>query len=88
MWKGRPIVASRVGGIQDQISDERDGLLVSPTDAEGFGSALARVLADRALAERLGAAARCRVIDEYLPLRHLAQYAQLLERLEGRSPPG
>ena len=29
MWKGRPVVASRVGGIQDQITHEKDGLLVT-----------------------------------------------------------
>ena len=40
MWKGRPVVASKVGGIQDQITDGRDGLLVDdPYDIEGFAAA-------------------------------------------------
>ena len=35
MWKARPVIASRVGGIQDQIVDERDGLLIAdPSDLD------------------------------------------------------
>ena len=41
MWKGRPVVASKVGGIQDQITDGRDGLLVEdPYDIEEFAGVL------------------------------------------------
>ena len=37
MWKSRPMIASRVGGIQDQIVDERDGLLVDdPYDLDAL----------------------------------------------------
>jgi trehalose synthase len=82
MWKGRPVVASRVGGIQDQITDGRDGLLVDdPLDIQEFSEALRRVVPDLGLASRLGAAAHDRVLSEYLGDRHLAQYVELFARL-------
>ena len=59
VWKARPMIASRVGGIQDQIVHERDGLLIDdPTDLDALAAAVSRVLEDRKLAERLGQAAR------------------------------
>ena len=82
MWKGRPVLASRVGGIQDQIRHERDGLLLDdPTDPVAFARTLRRVLEDYGLAARLGAAARARVLDQYVGDRHLEQYADVLSRL-------
>ncbi len=82
MWKARPMVASRVGGIQDQIVDERDGLLIDdPYDLGEFSAALTRLLVDRPLADQLGAAAYARVHDHFLGDRHLTQYADLFERL-------
>jgi trehalose synthase len=82
MWKGRPVVASRIGGIQDQIVDGEHGLLVDPTDLLGFGNAVRRVLEDPALGARLGTNARRRVADSYLGVRHLIQYADLLAELD------
>src|SRR5215207_10696060 len=46
MWKGRPVVASRVGGIQDQVVDGETGLLVDPGDLAAFGRAVRRLLDD------------------------------------------
>jgi trehalose synthase len=84
MWKARPIVASAVGGIQDQIVDGVHGLLLDdPTDLTAFGLALRRLLEDRPFAEQLGTNARERVRDSFLGLRHLVQYERLLERVEG-----
>lgn len=81
MWKARPVVASRVGGIQDQIVDGESGVLVEPQDLAGFGSALRGLLSDSARAERIGASAQERVRDEFLGARHLTEYVDLLERV-------
>jgi glycogen(starch) synthase len=55
--RGRGVVATGAGGILDLVEDGREGLLVEPEDTRGLADALVRVLSDRALAERLGAAA-------------------------------
>ncbi len=82
MWKGRPIVASAVGGIQDQIVDGVHGLLLDDsTDTGAFGNALAHLLRDRVLARRLGRNARRRAIAKFLGPRQLIQFADLLNAL-------
>ena len=88
MWKGRPVVASRVGGIQDQIEDGRTGVLVDPHDLRALGERLSELLDDPHGAERLGAAAQERVRDHFLGPRHLGQYVELLERVAQPAPPG
>ena len=64
MGAGRPIVASRVAGIPDVIGDGQHGLLTPERDPAALAAAISRLLGDRALAERLGAAARRRVLEE------------------------
>jgi glycosyltransferase involved in cell wall biosynthesis len=64
MGAGRPIVASRVAGIPDVISDGRHGLLTPERDPAALAAAISRLLSDRGLAAQLGAAARRRVLDE------------------------
>lgn len=82
MWKGRPVVASRIGGIQDQIVHEETGLLLDdPRNLEGFGTAVNRFLQDPGYAQKVGQAAQERVTEEFLGPRHLMQYLELLERL-------
>lgn len=58
MSLGRPIVATRAGGIPEIVRDGETGLLVAPRDPTALAAAVARLLEDRALASRLGAAAR------------------------------
>jgi trehalose synthase len=80
MWKARPIVASRVGGVQDQIEDGVDGVLIDdPHDVDAAGRAISTLLNDQGLASRLGTAARNKVVRRFLPPRHLLQYAELIE---------
>jgi trehalose synthase len=81
MWKGRPVVASRVGGIQDQIEDGATGRLVDAGDLAAFGGAVSELLADPHAAERIGGAAQVRVRDHFLGPRHLGEYVDLLERV-------
>jgi trehalose synthase len=84
MWKSRPVVASAVGGIQDQIVDGLDGVLLpDPHDLEAFGTAVRGLLADPVRATRMGEAARRRVEADFLGDRHLIQYASLFARLMG-----
>jgi trehalose synthase len=81
MWKGRPVVASDVGGIRDQIENGQTGYLVAPTDLAAFAERVDRLLADPHGAERMGAAAQARVRDLFLGPRHLGQYVELLGRV-------
>jgi trehalose synthase len=82
MWKGKPVVATRVGGIQEQIEDGVHGLLLDdPEDCDAFVVALHEVLAKPALASALGRRARERVRDEFLSLRSLLEFAELIRKL-------
>jgi trehalose synthase len=76
MWKGRPVVAGRVGGIIHQIEDDRDGLLVN--SVEETADAIVRLLNDPGLAEHLGKAARKKVKDRFLLSRLLENNLDLL----------
>ncbi len=79
MWKGTPVVASRVGGIQDQIVDGESGLMVEPRDLAGFGAAVSSLLDDPARAQRLGRAGRERVAEKFLATGRLLTYFEVFE---------
>ncbi len=82
MWKGRPVVASRIGGIQDQIEDGVSGVLLDdPSDQDAYGKALRDLLADPDAAEQMGVRARERVREEFLSARSLLQYLELIRAL-------
>jgi trehalose synthase len=82
MWKKRAVVASAIGGIQDQIVDGESGVLLSdPRDLAAFGSAVVALLGDRERARRMGAAAHSRIRDEFLGPRHLRRHFELIERV-------
>ncbi len=82
MWKERPVVAGRVGGIQDQIVDGESGLLVDdPRDLAAVGAAIDSLLRDPERAAQIGRAARERVISEFLEIGRLLAYFEHLEEL-------
>ena len=82
MWKSRPVVATAVGGIRDQITDGKDGLLLpDPVDLPGLGQRLLLLLRDPAMRVQLGASAHERVRSAFLGDRHLIQYVDLFADL-------
>lgn len=83
MWKGRPVVASAVGGIRDQITDELCGLLLpDPRDLGTFGTLVRQLLDNRAVASSIGQNAALRAAH-FLPDHHLVAWADLLVELTG-----
>ena len=93
--RGRGVVGSRVGGIPDIVEDGVSGMLVPPEDATALADALVRVLSDRALAERLGAAAHAAVQpwlatpEEYARrIRELVDEVTSVARLHSRDARG
>lgn len=82
MWKQRPVVASRIGGIRDQIEDGRSGLLLpDPRDLVQAGAAIAELLADGDRARRIGTAAQIRVQQQFLGPHHLGRYFEVMNRV-------
>ena len=61
MAAGRPVIASRIGGLPDVVVDAETGLLVSPGDPIELREALERLLADQDLCEQLGQAGQRRL---------------------------
>jgi glycosyltransferase involved in cell wall biosynthesis len=55
--RGRGVIGARAGSIPNLVEDDVSGVLVDPEDPKALAEALLRVMADRALAERLGAGA-------------------------------
>ncbi|GAB1640334.1 glycosyltransferase [Krasilnikovia sp. MM14-A1259] len=88
MWKGRPVLASTVGGIPDQITEGAGVLVPDATDLASFGAALRGLLADASARQRIGAAAHERVRAAFVGDKHLLRYAELLTALLSRPPGG
>jgi glycosyltransferase involved in cell wall biosynthesis len=65
MAAGLPVVASRVGGVPEQVTDGRTGLLVAPGDPDQLAAALGRLVDDGELRLRLGSAARARAEEAF-----------------------
>lgn len=86
-WKAKPVVASRIGGIQDQVDHGKTGILIDdPLDLQAYGDALNRLLSPsgKAEASKMGEEAQRRVRDNYLGARHLTQWFDLMNGLTER----
>jgi glycosyltransferase involved in cell wall biosynthesis len=82
MAHGLPVVASRVGGIPELISDEDQGLLVPPQDPLALAAAIRRLAGDRGLRQKLGTAGRARATNEFSLSTTVRNYEQLYRRAQ------
>ena len=80
MAAGKPSVAADVGGCREVIVDGETGLLVPPNDPAALAAAVERILADRELAARMGAAARQRAQREFSVEKMVLLNEQLYDR--------
>jgi trehalose synthase len=81
LWKGRPVVATSVGGIPLQVASGQNGYLVS--NKVQCAERTLQLLQDHTLADTFGASGRERVRQNFLMTRDLADYLQLFRRLRG-----
>lgn len=83
----RPVVATRVGGIVDQVVEGETALLVEAGDEAGLAAQLERLVTDQALRLRLGQAGWRRAVECFSAAswaeRHLEIYRSVLGRADG-----
>jgi glycosyltransferase involved in cell wall biosynthesis len=85
MATGLPSVSTRLAGIPDIIEDGQSGLLVEPRDAQALADALGRLIADPALAKRMGREGRRQILETF-DLSHCVD--PLVERFRRYLPSG
>lgn len=86
MWKRRPVIGTRVGGIQDQIVDRVSGILVDdPRDLDRLAKAILALTEDRRGAAEMGERAHRRVFERFLAANRLVEYIDLLAHLDPAS---
>jgi len=78
---GKPVIASRVGGIPEIVSDGETGLLVEPGAESSLAEAMARLLDDDQLAERMGAAGRIAVRDKFSYQDYYSAYHAMVRKV-------
>jgi len=77
---GKPVVATRVGGVAEIVQDKRTGFLTRLGDVKGMAAAVERLASDPQLAARIGAAARERAEQEFSSQKSVQQYVDLYRR--------
>ncbi|MGM5488811.1 MAG: glycosyltransferase [Nanobdellota archaeon] len=79
LYKGTPVVSTRVGGIPDQVIHERSGFLHDPDDIDGMSKSILTLLKDERLRNRMGSVGKRFIKEHYLITRLLEDYLELFE---------
>lgn len=84
---GRPLIASRIGGLREIVSEGETGLLVPPEDPAGLADATASLLREPDRARAMGSAARTRAQTRFTMTRCAADYERLYHTLAATGVP-
>ncbi|HDZ54196.1 MAG TPA: glycosyltransferase [Candidatus Nealsonbacteria bacterium] len=79
MWKRKPVIGGRVGGIKIQIKNGQNGFLVS--SPEGAAERIVQLIRDSRLSQDIGSAAHQTVKEKFLMPRLLRDYLRLFKEL-------
>lgn len=86
LWKEKPVVASKVGGIKLQINDGENGFLVDPQDNDAFAERVIKLLKNPDLAREMGQKGHQIVKKKFLITKLLIDYLDVLnEVINGRN---
>ncbi len=77
MERGRPVIASAVGGLPEIVVDGETGLVVPSGDAEALAEAIVALAGDLERAAAMGAAGRERALSEFTPERSARRIEEL-----------
>jgi trehalose synthase len=81
LYKGTPVVASKVGGIPVQVIDSVNGFLHSPNDLKGFSDSIIKLLKDEKLRATMGKAGKEHVTRNFLITRLMLDWLYLMNKL-------
>ncbi len=81
MFAGRPVIATRGGGVTDLIIDNQTGLLVEPNNANELAQAIERLISDSQLADHLAEQARSRAQTCFTMERNAAKVTEVYQEL-------
>ena len=81
LYKGTPVVASKVGGIPLQVLDGVNGFLHSPHDLKGFSDSVIKLLKDEKLRDTLGKAGKEHVKKSFLITRLMLDWLHLMNKV-------
>jgi trehalose synthase len=81
LWKGKPVVASNVGGIPRQVIDNKTGFLVEPYDIQGCADIVSSILKHPKIGQYLGANGKEHVRKNFLITRHVIDDLKLLNKV-------
>lgn len=78
LWKGTPVVASNIGGIPEQVINNKTGFLVKPDDINGCAERVLTLLKDKKLAGEMGEQGKKFIRENFLITRDILDYLTLL----------